>query len=210
MASDGEDDDFRAAMSDVAPLDPRLERAVRARELELEEKRALPHEVSASQLERQKAALGLGPSAADDNPLSLGEVPEVGPREVVEWKKEGVQQQVFARLRNGHYPVQGSLDLHRLSVREARQAVHRFLKLAEAKRWRTVLIAHGRGEKSPTPARLKSYVVHWLGQLPAVIAYSSAERRLGGTGATLVMLRKSALAREEARETFGLKSDLEP
>jgi DNA-nicking Smr family endonuclease len=70
-----------------------------------------------------------------------------------------------------------------------------------------VLIAHGRGEQSATPARLKSYVAHWLGQLPEVIAYSSADARHGGTGAVLVLLRKSFEAREETRESFGQKSD---
>ena len=70
-----------------------------------------------------------------------------------------------------------------------------------------MLIAHGRGEQSATPARLKSYVVHWLSQMPEVIAYASADRRQGGTGAVLVLLRKSSAAREETRETFGLKSE---
>ncbi|MFV2090012.1 MAG: Smr/MutS family protein, partial [Pseudomonadales bacterium] len=111
---------------------------------------------------------------------------------------------------NWRYRIEGSLDLHRLSVKESRDAVYKFFRLAEAKRWRTVLIAHGRGEQSTTPARIKSYVAHWLGQLPQVIAYSSADRRHGGTGATLILLKKTAEAKEETRERFGLKSDFNP
>ena len=72
-----------------------------------------------------------------------------------------------------------------------------------------LLIAHGRGEQSATPARLKSYVAHWLGQLPQVIAYASADRRHGGTGAVLVLVKKSAEAKEETRQAYGQKSDPE-
>jgi DNA-nicking Smr family endonuclease len=204
------DDDFRSAMSDVAPLGEKARKKARQEAQILESKKDMPRAVSLTQLERRYAALGIERTPkVDPNPLTLGEVPALAPRDVLEWKKDGVQHQVFARLKNGHYPIEGSLDLHRLSVKEARDAVFKFFRLAEAKRWRTVLIAHGRGEQSATPARLKSYVVHWLGQLPEVIAYASADRRHGGTGAVLVLVKKSAAAKEETRESFGQKSELD-
>lgn len=203
-----DDEDFLSAMSDVAPLDQKRRRKAEHQEAQLEAKKEMPRELSLSQLERRYSALGINRSPdVDPNPLTLGEVPQVAPRDMLEWKKDGVQNGVFSRLKQGHYPVEGSLDLHRLSVREARDAVYKFFRLALARRWRTVLIAHGRGEQSATPARLKSYAVHWLGQIPEVIAYASADRRQGGTGAVLVLLRKSAAAREENREAFGQKSD---
>lgn len=205
-----DDDDFLSAMSDVAPLDEQQRKKAEHREAQLEAKKEMPRELSLTQLERRYAALGIDRSPdVDPNPLTLGEVTPVAPRDVLEWKKDGVQNGVFSRLKLGHYPVEGSLDLHRLSVREANIAVFKFFGLARARRWRTVLIAHGRGEQSATPARLKSYVVHWLSQLPDVIAYASADRRQGGTGAVLVLLRKSAAAREENRETYGQKTDSE-
>lgn len=204
------DDDFRSAMSDVAPLGKKAQKKARQEAQMLEAKKGMPRAVSLTQLERRYAALGIERTPkVDPNPLTLGEVPEVAPRDVLEWKKDGVQHQVFSRLKNGQYEIEGSLDLHRLSVREARDAVFKFFRLAEAKRWRTVLIAHGRGEQSATPARLKSYVARWLGQLPQVIAYVSADRRHGGTGAVLVLVKKSAAAKEETREAFGQKSDQE-
>lgn len=206
-----DDEDFRSAMSDVAPLDDKIRKQAAHEQAQLDARREMPRAVSLTQLERRYAALGLVTSPADPaqdpNPLTLGEVREVAPRDVLEWKKDGVQHQVFSRLKNGHYEIEGSLDLHRLSVREAREAVFKFFRLAGAKRWRTVLIAHGRGEQSQTPARLKSYVTHWLGQMPEVIAYASADRRHGGTGAVLVLLKKTAAAKEETREAYGQKSD---
>ena len=66
-----------------------------------------------------------------------------------------------------------------------------------------------RSTPAATPARLKSYVAHWLGQMPQVIAYSSADRRHGGTGAVLVLVKKSAEAKEETREAYGQKSEFD-
>jgi DNA-nicking Smr family endonuclease len=193
------DSEFLDAMGDVAPLKDKKQRAAVV---------GRPKELTPAQLERREAALGnTTPPKIDPNPLRLGEVPPVEPRAVLEWKKDGVQREVFARLKAGRYPIEGELDLHRLTVKEARAEVFRFFRLASAKGWRTLLIAHGRGEQSATPARLKSYLAFWLTQLPDVIAYHSADARHGGTGALLVMLRKSARAKEETREAFGLKSD---
>lgn len=196
------DGDFLDAMSDVAPLAEKHGRKVAAVQPDK------PAQPTPAQLERRQAALGIKPTKqTDTNPLTLGEVPQIQPRDTLEWKKDGVQHEVFSRLRAGRYPIEGSLDLHRLTVKEARAEVLRFFNLAEAKRWRTVLIAHGRGEQSATPARLKSYLAFWLRQLPQVIAFHSADRRHGGTGAVLVLLKKSAQAKEETRERYGLKSD---
>jgi len=63
---------------------------------------------------------------------------------------------------------------------------------------RCVLINHGKGfDRQPQPGLLKSCVAHWLPQLPAVMAYHSAQKHHGGVGATYVMLRKSEKKRLE-------------
>jgi DNA-nicking Smr family endonuclease len=198
MPDPGDDPDlFREAMSDVVPL------AQRRVEPEPE-----PRSLTPAQLERREAAEGRrGTSeSADPNYLTLGEVPLLNPYDTLAWKKDGVQNEVFSKLRAGRYTIDGQLDLHRHTVREARQALFEFLDLARSKGWRTVLVSHGRGERSPTPARIKSYVAHWLGQVPDLIAWHSAPRHHGGTGSVYVMLRKSPEAREAARERHGLKS----
>lgn len=177
------DDEFLKAMEDVAPLTPRR-RVVEA-----------PAEAvsQAAEAARRAAALGLAsaaPGLGPENPLTDAEVPPVDPHAVLAWKQDGVQNAVFDKLRNGQYPMSGNLDLHGLTVREARQAVYRFITQQRALGRRSLLIAHGRGEKSPTPARLKSYLARWLLQLPEVIAFHSALPRQGGTGAVYVLLKK--------------------
>jgi len=196
------DADFRDAMNDVAPLRER-----KSRQTEIAGKRP---DVTVGQRERREVALGNRDTAIDPNPLTLGEVPPVQPRDMLEWKKDGVQHEVFSRLKAGRYPIEGTLDLHHRTVKEARAEVFRFFNVAEARGWRSLLIAHGRGELSPTPARLKSYLSFWLRQLPQVIAFHSADRAHGGTGAVFVLLKKTKRAKEEARESFGLKSEPDP
>ena len=156
---------------------------------------------------RRRAASGenLAGSATDPNMLTLGEVPRLEPWDEMAWKKDGVQEGVYRKLRLGRYPIEASLDLHRATVREAREAVFNFVRDAERHGWRVVLIMHGKGEQSATPARLKSYTQAWLRQLPAVLAFHSAQRHHGGYGATYVLLRKNERQKSDTREQHGRK-----
>jgi DNA-nicking Smr family endonuclease len=186
---------FAAAMQDVEPLS-------KGRQQELKSAR----EITDAHLARRDAALGLNDNSVDPNFLTLGEVPLRQPLEYLEWKKDGVQRAVYDRLRRGGYDVEASLDLHRKTVKEARELVYGFLKAASAKGRRSLLIAPGKGEISKTPGRLKSYLAFWLEQHPEVIAFCSAQRQHGGVGAVYVLVRKSPASKEINREQHGLKS----
>jgi DNA-nicking Smr family endonuclease len=182
---------FRDAMSDVEPL--RNQRA------DVEKTRGEP---TPAQLQRRHAAVDDRRDAADPNQLHRGEIAMVGARDELSWKKDGVQIGVFRKLRQGKYEIDAELDLHRLTVSEAREAVFKFLNTSRARDLRTLLIAHGRGEQSDPPARIKSYVAHWLEQTPEVIAFHSAPPNRGGTGAVCLLLKKSPQQREDNRERF--------
>ena len=164
-----EDDLFAQAMQDVAPLS-------KGRQQE----RKATREITDAHLARRDAALGVHDNKVDPNFLTLSEVPPRQPLEYLEWKKDGVQNAVFDRLRRGGYDVEANLDLHRKTVKEARQMVYTFLKVASAKGQRSLLIASGKGEMSSTPGRLKSYLAFWLEEHPEVIAFCSAQRKHGG------------------------------
>ncbi len=126
----------------------------------------------------------------------------VKPWDELSWKRDGVQHGVFKNLRQGKYLADTRLDLHRLTVDQARRAVFQFINDCVAYDVRCALITHGRGERRDNPALLKSCVNHWLRQMDPVLAFHSAQRRHGGTGATYVLVRKSAEKREENRERF--------
>lgn len=123
----------------------------------------------------------------DSNPLTIPDELELcNPHDIGGIRKNGIQEGVFRKLRLGQYEVQASLDLHRLTLKDARTEVNAFLEDSQQKGLRTLLISHGKG----TTGVMKSYTWHWLDQHPQVLAWHSAIARLGGAGATLVLIRK--------------------
>ena len=186
---------FLAEMDGVAPL----------AESHLRVRAESPEAPSLAQLARRQAAASTG---KDSNTLTLGEVPPVDPFDEIAFKRDGVQTGVYRKLRLGRYPQEATLDLHRMTVREAREAVWRFVHDAQRAGLRSVIITHGRGDRSETPGRLKSYVAHWLPTLPLVLAFHSAQRHHGGYGACYVLLRKNAEKRQDNRERHARRTPL--
>ena len=128
------------------------------------------------------------------------------PWSVVEFKRPGVQHGVFRKLKQGRYAQDARLDLHRLTVAQARKELYGFIEEARALSLRTVVVVHGKGRADPTaPVQgsvLKACVDRWLRQLDAVQAFHSAQPPHGGTGAVYVLLAKSEQAKRENRERF--------
>ncbi|MGD1987959.1 MAG: DNA endonuclease SmrA [Pseudomonadales bacterium] len=186
---------FLAEMDGVAPL----------AESHLRVRAESPEAPSLAQLARRQAAANTG---KDSNTLTLGEVPPVDPFDEIAFKRDGVQTGVYRKLRLGRYPQEATLDLHRMTVREAREAVWRFVHDAQRAGLRSVIITHGRGDRSETPGRLKSYVAHWLPTLSDVLAFHSAQRHHGGYGACYVLLRKNAEKRQDNRERHARRTPL--
>jgi DNA-nicking Smr family endonuclease len=52
---------------------------------------------------------------------------------------------------------------------------------------------------------LKSHIAVWLPQINAVLAFHSAQRHHGGTGAVYILLKKGSKAKQHNREIHGLK-----
>lgn len=199
--SSNDDDLFRAAMGEMGDVAPLKTRTV---PIERDKADAGP---TASQLERQKNAVTDRDEEGEERIMTLGEVPPVDPKAVLAWRQDGVQLGVFDKLRRGDYAVEAELDLHHKTVKEARVLVWEFLRDGQQAGKRCVLITHGRGERSAVPARLKSFVLHWLIRLPLAIAFHSAPPQLGGVGATLVLVQKSHKAKALNRELHGGRAE---
>jgi DNA-nicking Smr family endonuclease len=100
-----------------------------------------------------------------------------------------IQPSVVRRLRRGEYRVQREIDLHGLTVAEAKQALRQFLIAALEARVHCVRIIHGKGLRSGYRGPvLKSTVSAVLRRSGAVLAYVSARPVDGGTGAVYVLL----------------------
>lgn len=109
--------------------------------------------------------------------------------EALAFRRPGVQEHVLRRLRRGEYRVQGELDLHGLTVAQAKQVLREFLVAALARHAGCVRIIHGKGLRSGHRGPvLKSTVSGLLRRTSAVVAFVSARPVDGGTGALYVLL----------------------
>lgn len=182
-------DAFADALSDVTPLRTR-ERVSRAPVA-----RATP-----GMEQRRRAATA--DTERDLNPLSTDFAPPVGPHDIVGFVRPGIQHGVYGKLRRGRYEPEATLDLHRRSLEQARTELWQFAQECVRYQLRTVLVLPGKGDRSPRSGVLKSFVCHWLRDVPEVLAYHSAQPWHGGAGALYVLLRKSPRAREDNRERY--------
>jgi DNA-nicking Smr family endonuclease len=118
--------------------------------------------------------------------------PFVGSREELSFKRAGVPDNVLRKLRRGEYRISGELDLHGLTVDQAKHALKAFLAAALARHAVCVRIIHGKGLRSGHQGPvLKSFVSGALKRTSAVMAYVSARPADGGTGALYVLLATS-------------------
>jgi len=156
-----------------------------------------PAKITPGMEARRSAAQAESSTAA--NPLdSDAVIAQVDPHDILSFSRPGVQHGVFKNLRQGKYEIQSSLDLHRKTVEQARQAVWMFVADCHAHGVRCGLITHGKGEGRQQPARLKSCVNHWLRQIDKVLAFHSAQKFHGSVGATYVLIKKNNQARQRS------------
>ena len=164
---------FRAAVADVRPMHYdkvaplRMPRSPRPQQRELDEERVLQDMLS---------------DAVDVSEMETGE-------ELL-YARPGLQHTALRKLRRGYYSIAAELDLHGMSVAEARAALADFLLVCRRHRLRCVRIVHGKGNGSLLKMPiLKGKVNHWLRQREEVLAFASARPMDGGTGAIYVLLK---------------------
>lgn len=169
---------FKAEMGDVEPLKS-------AEKVKLKTRREDTPGLKARRLAAQAV------NNREGGPLSVDYIEAVDPHAILSFQRPGVQHGVFRKLRLGQYQIDARLDLHRMTVEQARQAILQFFKDCLEMDVRCGLITHGKGEGRTEPAKLKSCAATWLPQIEEVLAFHSAQKHHGGTGATYVLIRKS-------------------
>jgi len=111
--------------------------------------------------------------------------------EHLSFRRPGVQDAVLRKLRRGQYRVEAELDLHGLTVAEAKRELRGFLAEALAADLRCVRIVHGKGLRSGHRGPVLKHTVNGLLQrIDAVVAFTSARQVDGGTGALYVLLAR--------------------
>jgi DNA-nicking Smr family endonuclease len=169
---DNADDDrlFRETFKDVRPLKERRSEPYRRR---------LP-----------PRPLNLSVGDEEETERDLYSEQEIETGEELHFARPGIQQRLMHDLRRGYLEIGAELDLHGLTVRYAREDLKRFLETCQQRGIRCARIIHGKGYGSEgRQPVLKQKLNLWLRQREDVLAFTSAPRHDGGTGAAYVLLR---------------------
>jgi len=121
--------------------------------------------------------------------FSSAEIIEECP-DILSFSRSGLQHKVLKKLRQGKYPVEHALDLHGLTVEQARNELLEFLGECEAAGVSHAIIVHGKGFRSKDKPVIKPMVNRWLPAVDNVLAFHSAQPKDGGSGAVYVLLKK--------------------
>jgi len=165
--SDDEFSVFREAMQGVKPLE---------------------HD-KASPWKQRRRPIPLEPRREEPPDEEFADTQEDTP-DFLEFRRPGIQHRLWSDLRRGVLDPEATLDLHGMRVREARQALGHFLNQSIGARRRCVRIIHGKGRGSSQQPVLKQRINQWLPQKKEVLAFCSAPRWDGGTGAVYVLLSR--------------------
>ncbi len=91
-------------------------------------------------------------------------------------------------------PVEGSIDLHGLTQKQAAHALGAFLTDAQEAGRRCVLVITGKGDAKGETGVLRAMAPRWLNEPPnraRVLALHTAQPKHGGAGAYYVLLKRS-------------------
>jgi DNA-nicking Smr family endonuclease len=166
--------EFREAVKDVRPLKPRAAPLPR------------PRPPARALFTRRDERRVLEESLE----LAPGELLVESGDELV-FRRAQVSARLMRRLKRGEFAVGDEIDLHGLGAEAARIALRAFLADAIRRRLGCVRVIHGKGLRSgPAGPVLKHAVNIWLRKVDAVLAFTSAPHRDGGTGALYVLLAR--------------------
>ncbi len=126
---------------------------------------------------------------SDTSPTGM---PLLAMGDIMSFVAPGIQKRQLQRLRSGKFGVDAELDLHGLTLDEAKRRLAGFLNICIADGCRCLHLIHGKGYRSEGDYPiLKNRINLWLRQHPEVLAFCTAKPAEGGTGAVYVLLRQA-------------------
>ncbi|MCH8278641.1 MAG: Smr/MutS family protein [Proteobacteria bacterium] len=173
--NDNDDAEFRRAMSGAKPL-KRSERAPHVK----------PKPRAKARFARADERAVLAESLEDD--LDVIEQDSGG---ALRFQRQHVGRRTMRKLARGGYSVQDEIDLHGMTLAEAKPRLADFIDYSTTQGKLCVRVVHGKGlgsgERGPV---LKNAVNRWLRNWDSVLAFVSTRQVDGGTGAVYVLLQR--------------------
>lgn len=174
-ADDDEASIFRQAMTAARPLEP----DVRAPDFK-------PRPKPRARFRRKDDQAVLRESLEAD----IDEI-ETCAGEALRFHRASVGRRTMRKLSRGNFSVQDEVDLHGMTVPEAKAQLREFVSESVFRGYTCVRVVHGKGlgsgHRGPV---LKGKVNNWLRRWDDVLAFVSTRQVHGGTGAVYVLLRK--------------------
>ena len=103
-----------------------------------------------------------------------------------------VGKRTMRKLQKGGYSVQAEIDLHGMTLEEAKPRLADFIDYSASQGKLCVRVVHGKGlgsgDRGPV---LKNAVNRWLRKWDCVLAFVSTRQVHGGTGAVYVLLQRT-------------------
>ncbi len=169
-------DEFRRAMSG-------------AKRLEAEER--VPHE-KAKPRPRARFAKADEQSALKETLEDDIDTLQHGYGDALRYHRPSVGRRTMRKLAKGGYSVQAEIDLHGMTLAEAKPRLTDFIDYSVMQGHLCVRVVHGKGlgsgDRGPV---LKNAVNRWLRKWDSVLAFASTRQVDGGTGAIYVLLQKT-------------------
>jgi DNA-nicking Smr family endonuclease len=149
-----------------------------------------------------KIAAPVAKAKAPQSPRPTQPAPKPAPKPSHVPRAAPLDRQTSRQLDKGKLEVEARLDLHGMRQRDAHVQLRRFLKTAQARGLRHVLVITGKGADQAASRSfyeedergvLRNAVPHWLAEpefAALVVSFSPAPRRLGGEGALYVRVRR--------------------
>ena len=173
--TDDDRDLFRRALADTKPLQTtrRAEEVVRKPSPRARFRRADEAAVLRESLE----------AGIDDTESHSGES--------LRFHRPSVGKRTMRKLARGNFSVQDEIDLHGMTVAEAKPRLAEFIERCARDGRLCVRIVHGKGLGSGARGPvLKQKVNRWLRQWDTVLAFVSTRQVHGGHGAVYVLLQQ--------------------
>lgn len=174
--NDNDNDEFRRAFSDATPL-----------KVEDRVPETRPKPKPRARFSRADEREALKESLHDDI-----DTIEHGYGAALRFQRASVGRRTMRKLARGGYSVQAEIDLHGMTVAEAKQRLADFIEHCVISGNLCVRVVHGKGlgsgHRGPV---LKNAINRWLRNWDSVLAFVSTRQVDGGTGALYVLLRKA-------------------
>jgi DNA-nicking Smr family endonuclease len=105
------------------------------------------------------------------------------------YRRAGIQVSLLKLMRKPEWDIQRTLDLHGLTQKQAEAQTRSFITRNQLQGKLRLCIIHGKGRNSETPV-LRNWLHPWLFEQSEVLAFTHPQAALGGSGATVVLLKR--------------------